>query len=952
MKKNFLLLMLMALLPLAGWAEENFSADKTIVAVSRIVYQQAEDPVIRVTHDGLLLHHTTEPATNDYDLGGFFEKNDGTGSALALSDLQVGKTYYAKVVGKGVYSGAAYGEFSVKPATLTVSIATAANFTQKYLTGSDYELKTDKSDVTVTWTGHTISNINDYIVFGSDYGYSYGTNKNKGSYPIAFTGITAKDATNFTVVIEDREMVIEAQTISNAAPYYVTRKDYDATAKFTYTAAAQKPTYTVEWDHDSNASTDKISLTEGTDFTVKYFVSGVEVAATNLIDANTYDIKIVGTGNYEGTADFTANADYQFEIGKAPLTVMTLPQEKVYDGNDFDLTTAKFNIAGRVGSDAGKTVTGLTATCALLAADKGNYAVSVVETGAKIGGTVDLDKNYTITKVDVDWIVKARPVTVTVPDVSMVKGNELPTLPGTYVVTVEQGYDDDGVKGETGAINATDKATIAGYYTVALANAAGEPLAGVTKDNIETKNYADAIKATGSNSNANYEVTIKKGTLKVQGAAFTVMPVVESDIEYGNTYTISYYCGTATIDESKLVFVIDGKEYPYAAQIADLPTARGNYTVSIKEGSAVGTGNNLNGEATLQTSAYTIQKRKLTLTVKDQTVHKNDPTSILAELTEGDKGYTLTEGQSLVGEDELKLTYSFNTTIVNISGEKIQGFQTGYDNTTANAIQVAVATADVNANYDITILTTGGKLTISEDFTADLAAATAKATITEGANNGSAYTVTISGRKLNANAWNVLVLPFEVSTFDFCKAINGYAVFNVLKSAEGDDVKFKLELDKIPANQPFLVKPLAAVDFDATSGTPAVKTIKFTGVKFVDGTPTQSITGADFIGTYVDTTIDDDEYWALQGGEFRHFTTSNALKFTRAYIKLASGSAAARFFVEEPGQNGTTAIKELNTKTMESVAADGWYSVNGVRLQGAPTQKGIYIKDGKKVVVK
>ena len=946
--------MLMALLPLAGWAEENFSADKTIVAVSKIEYQQTADPTIRVTHDGLLLYESSP--SDDYDFVGFFEKNDGTGSAIAKDNLQVGKTYYAKVVGKGVYTGAAYGEFSVKPATLTVSIATAADFTQKYLTGSDYELKTDKSDVTVTWTGHTISNKNDYIVFGSDYGYSYGTNKNKGSYPIAFTGITAKDATNFTVVIEDREMVIEAQTISNAAPYYVTRKDYDATAKFTYTAAAQKPTYTVAWDHDGDGTGDgktaMIALTEGTDFTVKYFVSGAEVAANKVIDAATYDVKIVGNGNYTGTADFTANADYQFDINKAPLTIMTLPQEKIYDGTALDKTTAKYNIAGRVGGDASKTVTGLSAT-GTLNADKGSYSVNVDVTGAQIGDpAVALNKNYDITTVAVDWIVKARPVTVTVPDVTMVKGDEFPTLPGTYVVTVEQGYDDNGVKGETGAINATDKATIASYYTVALANDAGEPLVGVTKDNIETKNYADAIKATGSNLNTNYEITIKKGTLKVQGAAFTVMPVVESDIEYGNTYTISYYCGTATIDESKLVFVIDGKEYPYAAQIADLPTARGNYTVSIKEGSAVGTGNNLNGEATLQTSAYTIQKRKLTLTVKDQTVHKNDPTSILAELTEGDKGYTLAEGQSLVGEDELKLTYSFNTTIVNISGEKIQGFQTGYDNTTANAIQVAVATADVNANYDITILTTGGKLTISEDFTADLAAATAKATITEGANNGSAYTVTISGRKLNANAWNVLVLPFEVSTFDFCKAINGYAVFNVLKSAEGDDVKFKLELDKIPANQPFLVKPLAAVDFDATSGTPAVKTIKFTGVKFVDGTPTQSITGADFIGTYVDTTIDDNDYWALQGGEFRHFTTSNALKFTRAYIKLASGSAAARFFVEEPGQNGTTAIKELNTKTMQSVATEGWYSVNGVRLQGAPTQKGIYIKDGKKVVVK
>ena len=953
----------MALLPLASWAEENFSADKTIVAVSRIEYQQAEDPVYRVTHDGLLLHHTTDPETNDYDLGGFFEKNDGTGSALALSDLQVGKTYYVRVDGKGVYTGSAYGAFTVEQATLTVSIATDADFTQFYLTGSDYTLKADKSDVTVTWTGHTIANKNDYVAFGTDYGYSYGTNKNADTYPITFTGVTPKDDNNFKVVYATRNMVIKPQTISGSAPYYTTRTAYEPAAdkQFTYSAAVQKPTYTVAWDHDGDEgaanATAKIALVEGTDFTVKYFVGGTEVAANKVIGAATYGVKIVGTGNYTGTVDFTASADYQFIIKKAPLTIMTLPQEKVYDGTAFDLATAKFNIAGRVGADASKTVTGLAATGTVDAAQN-SYPVNVNTSSATIGDpAVALSTNYDITTVAVDWIVKKRPVTLTVPQVIMTKGEEFPSLPTLAAANVEKGFNDEGVTGETGAINATDQTAIAGYYTLAYANAEGEPLNGVTagaSGNIKTQDYANAIKATGTNSNANYEVTIAKGTLRVQGAAFTVMPVVESDIEYGNTYTISYYAGTATIDETKLVFVINGTEYPYAAQIANLPTARGNYTVTIKEGTAVGTGNNLNGTATLQTSAYTIQKRKLNLTVKNQTVHKEDPTTILAELTAGSKGYTLAEGQSLVGEDVLDLTYSFDTNKVNIADGKIKGFKSTYDNTTADAIKVtASATAAVNQNYDITIVTgAAGKLTISTTFTADLAAATAEATITEAANNGSKYDVTISGRKLNANAWNVLVLPFEVKTFDFCKAINGYAVFNVLKSVDGDDVKFKLELDKIPANQPFLVKPLAAVDFDATSGTPAVKTIKFTGVTFVDATPTQSITGADFIGTYVDTTIDDDDYWALQGGEFKHFATSNALKFTRAYIKLASGSAAARFFVEEPGQNGTTAIKELNTKTMESVAADGWYSVNGVRLQGAPTQKGIYIKDGKKVIVK
>ena len=30
----------------------------------------------------------------------------------------------------------------------------------------------------------------------------------------------------------------------------------------------------------------------------------------------------------------------------------------------------------------------------------------------------------------------------------------------------------------------------------------------------------------------------------------------------------------------------------------------------------------------------------------------------------------------------------------------------------------------------------------------------------------------------------------------------------------------------------------------------------------------------------------------------------------------------------------------------------GWYTINGTKLQAAPTQKGIYIFNGKKLVVK
>jgi hypothetical protein len=58
------------------------------------------------------------------------------------------------------------------------------------------------------------------------------------------------------------------------------------------------------------------------------------------------------------------------------------------------------------------------------------------------------------------------------------------------------------------------------------------------------------------------------------------------------------------------------------------------------------------------------------------------------------------------------------------------------------------------------------------------------------------------------------------------------------------------------------------------------------------------------------------------------------------------------FFFEEI-DGSTTAIKSIETDNQSSQqSAEGWYTLNGVKLMSAPTQKGVYIKDGKKVVVK
>ena len=58
-------------------------------------------------------------------------------------------------------------------------------------------------------------------------------------------------------------------------------------------------------------------------------------------------------------------------------------------------------------------------------------------------------------------------------------------------------------------------------------------------------------------------------------------------------------------------------------------------------------------------------------------------------------------------------------------------------------------------------------------------------------------------------------------------------------------------------------------------------------------------------------------------------------------------NAPLRFVIE-----GLTGIHEIQTAGIEGTSEDIWFSVDGLRLTGKPTRKGLYIKNGNKIVVK
>ena len=107
----------------------------------------------------------------------------------------------------------------------------------------------------------------------------------------------------------------------------------------------------------------------------------------------------------------------------------------------------------------------------------------------------------------------------------------------------------------------------------------------------------------------------------------------------------------------------------------------------------------------------------------------------------------------------------------------------------------------------------------------------------------------------------------------------------------------------------------------------------------------------DLVGTMTATATPANAYTLANGSQglgFYHFTGSNVAA-GKAYL-IYSGASAARSYI---GFNETTGIAKMEDGRGKKEDVDGtWYDLDGRKLQGEPKDKGLYIKDGNKVVVK
>ncbi|MBR6015734.1 MAG: hypothetical protein IK067_01220, partial [Prevotella sp.] len=217
--------------------------------------------------------------------------------------------------------------------------------------------------------------------------------------------------------------------------------------------------------------------------------------------------------------------------------------------------------------------------------------------------------------------------------------------------------------------------------------------------------------------------------------------------------------------------------------------------------------------------------------------------------------------------------------------------------------------------------------------------------------------VTLFGRTLYKDeSWNTLCLPFAVNSFDGTP-LEGAEV-RTLESASFSNgtltLNFSDGLDAMEAGKPYIVKWASGAN---------LKNPEFTGVQLVDATPEIVFDniGMTFKGVYSPFAFEAQDKSKLYMGNANTLyypKKAMTIKAFRAFFDLGDNLIAAELstsagakeitnFVLNFGET-TSLNEELRMKSEESVG--DWYSIDGRRLQGEPTAKGVYIHKGKKVI--
>lgn len=198
-------------------------------------------------------------------------------------------------------------------------------------------------------------------------------------------------------------------------------------------------------------------------------------------------------------------------------------------------------------------------------------------------------------------------------------------------------------------------------------------------------------------------------------------------------------------------------------------------------------------------------------------------------------------------------------------------------------------------------------------------------------------------RRSYLNVTKEWVAFYSPNTYSVPEGLKAYTIKSVTQPTEdGQSGTVTLqEQNVINKNTPMLIQ-------NTTSG---LATTKFQ-ITAADDADLSSDMCSEYKGTATSTTLSaasGSTFYVLKNGVFLRVANPGAVSAYNCWLELgASAPTNAPRYIITIGAN-TTRIDTIGTATIEG--DDAWYTLSGTRV-AKPTQKGIYIHNGKKILVK
>ena len=1003
MKKHFLLLLLLTLLPLAGWAATNIAVQ--LSTSLQKVYGSADPTTLSPTQFVIISDGGT--GVSESDIAGYltFKRKPGnTGESVGTYDWEV--TVSPEWTGAPIVPTNT-GRISITPLNLSTAPISAS------WTGAPFTYDGTAKEPTVTNV-----QVEGFTLAPSDYTISYDNNINAGTAKIIITAASGNvTGSNDDITFPIARRTLSSVTIADIAPVEykkdaydfeslnvstITGKDADNNEYAMQLADFNEPVLT----NATNAGTGKITLTVKSDgnftftesveknFTItQRDISNISIASiseyvyngkaiqpkpalkdfgANLPNADftrTWENNInagEGTMIVTGNRNYTGTREVKFTIAKKNLSTVTIADiaEYVYNGeaktpelevsfNNGEVVTLTKDEDYTVSYENNTTAGTATATITAVEGEGKNYTGSAT-------------KEFTINPVT----VYIKPV-----DQSKFYGQTDPNFAQATKAMYEL-VDGDG--------NAVEKAVLNG--TVVLGRKAGETVGDYA---IYVKSYT-VNPEVADNYSPNNVMYVDDENLGSHTAIFTINTQEAKLILKFKEGTPA----TKVYGETTYAYSVDDLEVVSGLAGSDTwETLKGGaaFTPTLESEDVHHDGNKVTATITglanypnieVQPLAFTVTKRKFGVKPQPQTKDYGKAISnaktYWAKATASE--YAPGEGKDDVlvelYTDEDVATFapgSVNEGVIKARIAEESNYELDEENSVWGTLTINAATElALNSNdedYDKINAFNGQTVDVTIDFTA---------------RNGRQLPGG-TPREWKANTWNTLVLPFDISVADLSKAL-GYAIVNVIDPSRtvisGTSSKFygKLTMTggngyvdptdpdndakkdtKLAANKPFMVKTADAITGEIKFGEKKIIAPESAADLSVDADVAGNVK---FTGTYAPKAVTGDDnakIWFMVGNNDQWLYIGagkshewNILPF-EGFIDMTNvaGARSMTFYFEEI-DGSTTAIKSVSTDDLGSnkLDAKGWYNLNGMKMDGAPLQKGIYIKDGKKVVIK